>query len=92
MENGRRPMNQYGYRSTKAAKHTHVRPKSRVEVVLHDGTTFVDIYLRCENKTHYFRDHGKIKSPLIAQVKLCSKARQVQKAIERATHERRKRG
>lgn len=72
---GRREMNQYGYRSTKAAKHTHVRPKTRVEVVLHDGTTFVDVYLRCDGKVHYFKDRGKMKSNLIAQVKVFSRSR-----------------
>lgn len=92
MEYGRRPLNQYGYRSTKAAKHTHVRPKTRVEVVLHDGTTFVDVYLRCEGKVHYFREHGKFKSNLIAQVKVFSKSRQIQRAIEKATHDKRKQG
>lgn len=91
MEYGRRPMNEYGYRSANTAKHTHVRPKSRVEVVLHDGTTFVDVYLRCEGKKHYFKDRGQMKSNLIAQVKLFSRSRETQKAIERATHEARKR-
>lgn len=91
MQFGRRPLNEYGYRSTGAAKHTHVRPKSRVEVVLHDGTTFVDIYLRCEGKKHYFKDRGQMKSNLIAQVKLYSKSRQIQKNLERETYEKRQR-
>lgn len=85
-EYGRRPMNQYGYRSTGTVKHTHVKPKTRVKVVLHDGTTFIDVFLRQEGKVHYFKDRGKLKSNQVLQLQVFSKSREIQKQIEAYNH------
>lgn len=80
---GEKRVNEYGYRSRQAAKHSHVRPKSRVRVVMHAGEIFTDVYLRAEGKVHYFKARGKIKSNLIQQVSYYSKSKEMQQKLDK---------
>lgn len=68
-------------KNERRVKHTHVRPKTRVRVTLHDGTQFTDIYLEASGSVHIFKDHGKIKNALIYQTTIMTKAQEVQRVI-----------
>lgn len=71
-------------KNDRKVKHTHVRPKTRVRVTLHDGTQFTDQYLDHQGHVHVFKEHGKIKSALVYQLTIMPKAYEMQKRIREA--------
>lgn len=69
-------------KNERRVKHTHVKPKTRVRVTLHDGTQFTDQYLDQEGRNHIFKERGKVRSSLVYQLTIMTKAHEMQHAID----------
>jgi hypothetical protein len=75
-------------KNERRVKHTHVKPKTRVRVTLHDGTVFTDHYLDHQGHTHVFKERGKVKSSLVYQLTIMPKAYEMQNLINQASKAR----